>query len=240
MTTDEIIEDRNREITQRFSSAPWFDKVKEFKIAIVGLGGIGSYAAYAISRFRPRRITLVDMDTIELVNMSGQMYREFDIGLLKTEALALTLSEFSQYSVNTRSERIQNLPYIIDEHNIIICGFDNMEARRYVWNTMSESNDNKLLIDGRMNAEFYQLICVDINNLGARNRYESDWLFCNKEAEQTVCSFKQTSFVGMQIGGMIGSLVANYAYNLCETPMTRPVPFLTEFNSASMYLNIEE
>lgn len=239
MTTDEFIEDRNREVTQRFSSAPWFDKVKELKIAIVGLGGIGSYAAYAISRFRPRRITLIDMDTIEAVNMSGQMYKESDIGLFKTEALALTLEDFSQYAADTQSKRIQEVPSIISEHDIIICGFDNMDARRYVW-TMFRNNGNRLLIDGRMNAEVYQLICVDTNNIGARNRYESDWLFRNEEAEQTICSFKQTSFVGMQIGGMIGSLVANYAYNLCEGPIARPVPFLTEFNSVSMYLNIEE
>lgn len=239
MTTDEVIEDINREVTQRFSAAPWFDKVKDLKIAIIGLGGIGSYAAYALSRFRPERITLVDMDIIEAVNLSGQMYKRSDMGLFKTEALSFLLGEFSQYSADTRSVRIQDASGLINEHDIIVCGFDDMDARKYVWDVF-RSSGSKLLIDGRMNAEFYQLICVDKDNISAINRYGTDWLFRNEEAEQTICSFKQTSFVGMQIGGMIGSLVANYAYNLCENPIARPVPFLTEFNSASMYLNIEE
>lgn len=240
MTTNEIVDDINKESMQRFSSAPWFERARNLRISIIGLGGIGSYAAYALSRFRPLGITLVDLDTVETVNLAGQMYKMSDVGLFKTESICKSLIEFSHCYANTHSARIQDIDGVIESYDIVVCGFDNMEARQEVWRRFKNSSDPKLLIDGRMNAEFYQLLCVNKQDLNSMIRYEKNWLFPSSEAEQTVCSFKQTSFMGMQIGGMIGSLVANYVNNLCNNTVTRPVPFLTEFNSASMYLNVEE
>lgn len=240
MTTNEIVDDVNKESMQRFSSAPWFERARNLRISIVGLGGIGSYAAYALSRFRPIGMAVVDLDIVETVNLAGQMYRMSDVGLFKTESIAKTLAEFTNYYASTYSARVQDLDRVLETSDIIVCGFDNMEARQDVWRRFKLSPEPKLLIDGRMSAEFYQLLCVDKLDFNSIKRYEKDWLFPSSEAEQTVCSFKQTSFVGMQIGGMIGSLVANYANNLCNNTVTRPVPFLTEFNSASMYLNVEE
>lgn len=240
MTTNEILDDINRESVQRFSSAPWFERAQSLSISIIGLGGIGSYAAYALSRFRPANMHIIDMDTVEAVNLSGQMYRVGDIGLLKTESVAGTLEEFSNYFASTHSMRVQDLQGVFESSDVIVCGFDNMEAREEVWRRFLDSPHPELLIDGRMNAEFYQLLCVNKQDPTSLGRYKKDWLFSSSEAEQTICSFKQTSFMGMQIGGMIGSLVANFANNLCDNTATRPVPFLTEFNSASMYLNVEE
>lgn len=239
---DNLIDSVLHEQTLRFSGAPWFDEASKLRILIAGLGGIGSYATYAVSRFRPELVVTVDPDSVEYVNMSGQLYKEVHVDLYKTSAISETVSEFSGYTLSTIRSRIED----IDAENfrisdVIICGFDNMDARKATFDRfMSHARNTALLIDGRMSAEFYQTLCVRRDDSYAITKYRDNFLFDDSQAEQTVCSFKQTSFVGMQIGGMIGSLVANYANNLKEDSVKRPIPFLTEFNSASMYFNIEE
>ena len=55
--------------TSRFSGAVWYNKVQEKTITLAGLGGIGSYVAFLLSRMKPNHIRLYDDDTVELANM---------------------------------------------------------------------------------------------------------------------------------------------------------------------------
>jgi tRNA threonylcarbamoyladenosine dehydratase len=50
------------------------EKLKNSSVAIVGLGGVGSYAAEAICRAGIGRITLVDFDDICLTNINRQLH----------------------------------------------------------------------------------------------------------------------------------------------------------------------
>lgn len=69
--------------------------------------------------------------------------------------------------------------------------------------------------------------------------YEEKWLFNDEEAEETVCSYKQTSHCATMIGSMIVNLFVNFISNQCEPLVERDVPFLTYYNAETMYLKTE-
>ena len=65
--------------TLRFSSADWFEKIKEQEVVLAGLGGIGSWCALLLSRLDIRYLTLYDDDVVDSVNLAGQFYRKNQI-----------------------------------------------------------------------------------------------------------------------------------------------------------------
>ena len=116
------------EYTSRFNSAIWYDKIRTMRVILAGVGGIGSYIGFLLSRLQINRLVLYDPDVVESVNISGQMYPLSSIGEFKTEALAKILRDFSNfYGYNIMSHRFTSES---EAGPIMICGFDNMEARK--------------------------------------------------------------------------------------------------------------
>lgn len=234
--------------TSRFRGAPWFSKVSELSITLVGLGGIGSYVAYALSRFHPKMISMYDPDHVERVNMSGQMFSILDIGRTKTDSIYNNVSRFSDYhSLRLCSRRFEEYTTLYD--NIMICGVDNMEARKNCYHAWvnrvgsvlpPDKRKEALFIDGRMAAEILEVICIKGDDLARMKKYENDFLFDDSEAEELACSYKQTTFTAMMIGGIISNLIANFAYNLSEDKLIdRPLPFYTEYSASKMFLKVQ-
>lgn len=142
------------DVTSRFSGASWYDKIRTKTILLAGLGGIGSYVAFLLSRMHPFKIVMYDDDVVESANMSGQLYCMENIGGYKVNAIYTTMKKFSNfYSADALRERITDGTSARD---IMICGFDNMEARKTfyrVWKTHvrhSKNKDKCLFIDGRI------------------------------------------------------------------------------------------
>jgi molybdopterin/thiamine biosynthesis adenylyltransferase len=234
------------EETSRFSSAIWFEKIKTLTPIIAGVGGIGSYVVYLMSRLHPAKIYIYDPDTVETVNMSGQLYGSNDVGNTKVLAIRNMVYNYSNYynvvSYDTR--------YTSNSINgpIMICGFDNMEARRtffdrwlsYVHNLPRNERKNCLFIDGRLAAEELQVLSIQGNDDRAIEMYEKEWLFTDAEAETTVCSYKQTSFMANMIASYMVNVFVNFAANISdEAPIIpRDVPFLITYNAENMFTNI--
>lgn len=234
------------EETSRFSSAIWFEKIKTLTPIIAGVGGIGSYVVYLMSRLHPAKIYIYDPDTVETVNMSGQLYGSNDVGNTKVFAIRNMVYNYSNYynvvSYDTRyTSSSVNGP-------IMICGFDNMDARRtffdrwisYVHNLPEKERKNCLFIDGRLAAEELQVLSIQGNDDRAIEMYEKEWLFTDAEAETTVCSYKQTSFMANMIASYMVNVFVNFAANISdEAPIIpRDVPFLITYNAENMFTNI--
>lgn len=142
------------DVTSRFSGASWYDKIRTKIILLAGLGGIGSYVAFLLSRMHPYKIVMYDDDVVESANMSGQLYCMGNVGEYKVNAIYSTMKKFSNfYNADALRERITDGTSARD---IMICGFDNMEARKTfyrVWKAHVRCSDNKdecLFIDGRI------------------------------------------------------------------------------------------
>ena len=233
------------EETSRFSSAIWYDKIREQSIILAGAGGIGSYVGFLLSRIHPARITIYDDDVVEEGNLSGQLYSDRHIGLQKVAALANIMGGFSRYySYRAFCER-----FTADSPagNIMICGFDNMASRRvfyqrwkaHVMSLPEEERKNCLYIDGRLAAEEFQVLCIQGNNTLHMEKFEREWLFSDEEAEATQCSYKQTSFCANMIASVMVNLFVNFIANKCEPLVDRAIPFFTYYDASQMFFKEE-
>ena len=234
-----------RETTSRFSGAEWFKIAGEKDIIFAGLGGIGSWAAFLLSRVHPRHLYLYDPDTIEAVNLSGQLYSEDNIGNNKSTVLHNFIRDYSNYyDAFSYMERFG--PNSITS-NIMISGFDNMKARKVYFNCWKQRVDCRteedkkecLYIDARMSAEDIQILCMTGTDTEYIKEYQDKWLFSDEEADTEVCSYKQTSFCAAIIGGLICNLFVNFCTNLGNPLMPRPLPFLTTYDASLMFLNVK-
>ena len=234
-----------RETTSRFSGAEWFKIAGEKDIVFAGLGGIGSWAAFLLSRVHPRHLYLYDPDTIEAVNLSGQLYSEENIGNNKSTVLHKFIKGYSNY-YDTFSY-VERFGPSSPASDIMISGFDNMEARKVYFNSWKQHVDRKteedkkecLYIDARMSAEDIQILCMTGADTEYIKEYQEKWLFSDEEADTEVCSYKQTSFCAAIIGGLICNLFVNFCTNLGNPLMPRPLPFLTTYDASLMFLNVK-
>lgn len=232
------------EETSRFNGAIWFDNIQTKVITLAGLGGIGSYVAFLLSRLHPNTLYLYDDDIVEAGNMSGQLYSVNDVGQRKVNATASMISTYSNYyGYITFAERFTDQ---CSPSNIMICGFDNMEARRTYYNTWKgyvnalprDSRKSCLFIDGRLAAESFQVLCIKGDDEHSMQRYENEFLFHDSEAEETICSYKQTTFMANMIGSVIVNLFVNFCANECNPLIPRDLPFFTEYSADTMYFKV--
>lgn len=254
---DQAVEDAHQEIptnsatllvdeaTSRFSSAIWYENIQKKTVILAGVGGIGSYVGFLLARMKPASMFIYDDDIVETVNMSGQLYGQSDLGRPKVSALAEMIRNYAGYSsVFAISERFTDESEASD---IMICGFDNMAARRLFFNKWvnhvqskpEEERKNCLFIDGRLAAEEFQVLCIKGDDEYNINRYNNEFLFSDAEADETICSYKQTTFCANMIASYMVNLFVNFCANQCEPLIDRDLPFLTTYNAETMYLKTE-
>lgn len=235
--------DEVRVNTSRFSSAIWYNKIQEQTLIIGGQGGISSWFTFLVARMFPRSIYTYDPDRVELVNLAGQLFSMGDIGSFKGNAVASTIANFCDYrSVFSVNER-----YNVDSNasRIMVCGFDNMFARKIFFNNWKmlvqslpeEERETCIFIDGRLAAESLQILCIIGNAEWDITKYETEYLFDDEEAEETVCSFKQTAFMANMIAGLMVNMLVNFCANLCGG--CRTIPFFTSYEADQFYMKLE-
>lgn len=244
--TSEILDCNSPELlledtTVRFSGAEWFDSIKKLSITLAGLGGIGSWTSLLLSRLNIKSLYLFDFDKVDASNLGGQFYSIRDINLYKSEALADHIKSFSNfYDIFAYHRKIEN-----ESSSIMICGFDNMEARKkYFENWMhhvkeSASPNTCLFIDGRVSAEELQIFCLTGDDTFNIDRYQKEYLFSDNEAESEICSYKQTTFITNMIASLIANLVVNFVANQCDFNIKRDLPFFTYYDAKLMLFKTE-
>lgn len=233
------------ESTSRFSSAIWYKKIQEKTIILAGIGGIGSYVAFLLARMKPTSLFIYDDDLVEYINMSGQLYSKSDIGTSKVDALANMIKDYADY-YNIFAIR-EKYTIECEATDIMICGFDNMKARKTFFNRWlahvqskpEEERKNCLYIDGKLAAEEFQILCIRGDDEYNINRYSNEFLFSDKEADETICSYKQTTFCANMIASYIVNLFVNFCANQCSPLIDRDLPFFTSYNAETMYLKTE-
>ena len=233
------------ESTIRFSSAEWFQSVENQTVMLAGLGGIGSWTALFLSRLNLNSLCLIDYDEIDRLNLAGQFYRTSDIDRPKVFALRDGLQNYSNYyKTICLNRRIIHSDFC----KIMICGFDNMDARKsyfsnwtYGVSNLDESSRKEcLFIDGRVSAEELQIFCITGNDEYNIKRYSTEYLFNDSESESVVCSYKQTTFMASMIASLITNLFVNFVSNLNNSTIERDLPFFTYYDAHFMYFKTEK
>lgn len=233
------------ENTSRFSGAIWFEEIKKKTIILAGLGGIGSYVCFLLARMQPTSLFIYDNDIVEAANMSGQLFGRADVDRYKVDAMADMVSMYANYnSVFAIRERFTSTCEAAD---IMICGFDNMEARKTFFTKWRANAQLKplserkhcLFIDGRLSAEYFQVFCITGDDAPAQEAYVEKALFSDEEADETVCSYKQTTYMANMIGSVMVNLFTNFVANEVAGAPIRELPYLTTYDGNSMQFKIE-
>ena len=113
------------------------EKLKQAKVLIVGVGGLGSIASLLLVGAGVGEIGIIDNDEVSLTNLHRQIiYRESQIGEEKVEKAKENLRELnSDCKINCYNEFLseENAEKIIKDYDIVVDCCDNF-ATRYVIN----------------------------------------------------------------------------------------------------------
>ncbi|KAF8334441.1 hypothetical protein F5887DRAFT_991203 [Amanita rubescens] len=156
---DQILDAPGPRTDPQFSAG---NEVKDFlrnnaKILVIGAGGLGCeiLANLALTGFKD--IHVIDMDTIDISNLNRQfLFRQKDVGKPKaTVAAEFIMKRVPGVNVTPYFGKIQDKgeDYYL-QFNLIICGLDSVEARRWINATLVNMVDPdnpeslKPLIDG--------------------------------------------------------------------------------------------
>lgn len=221
----------------RVKGASWFPLLYRKDVMVLGQGGIGSWVSLLLSRIGVN-LHIFDMDTYEVHNMTGQVVKQSDIGISKVQAMSRVIYEFSP----TCDVNIYAMKY--GEHSptndIIICGFDNMVARKVAFNRWKEylnheeTDKSKCFFqDGRLLAEHLQIFSIPGDRPDLIEKYEKEFLFDDAEVAEVECTFKQTSHCAAMIASHMVGFLTNWISNVNRRskgePAMRAVPFFYEY-----------
>ncbi|PIN06190.1 Molybdopterin biosynthesis-related protein [Handroanthus impetiginosus] len=143
---------------QRMGIVENYERIREFSVAIVGIGGVGSVAAEMLTRCGIGRLLLYDYDKVELANMNRLFFRPEQVGMTKTDAAVQTLSDINpdvvleSYTLNITTVQgfdtfvasLKNKSFHPDKEgsgvDLVLSCVDNYEARMVVNQACNELN----------------------------------------------------------------------------------------------------
>ena len=114
-------------------------KVKDAKVGVAGLGGLGSQVAVALCRVGVGTLVLADFDVVEPSNLNRQQYFVDQLGARKTEALSETLKRINPYvAIDARAVRLtpENIPEIFSGCSVVVEAFDRAEEKAMLVETV--------------------------------------------------------------------------------------------------------
>lgn len=125
------------------------NKISAARVAVCGLGGLGSNIAIALARAGVGHLHLIDFDRVDLTNLNRQQYAVGQLGQYKTDALRETLSLVSPYcdvTCDTIQVTEENLPDLLKAEDYICEAFDWAEAKAMLVSGVLEHFPEKYLV----------------------------------------------------------------------------------------------
>lgn len=148
-----------------------FDRLRNAKIAIGGLGGLGSHAAVTLARTGVGLIKLVDYDIVEPSNLNRQHYNIDQIGMPKTEALkenimrAVNITEIQTQNIFVTEE---NIGKIFSGFDAVIEAFDKPETKTMFVEKMSELFPGTFVVAASGIAGIYSTELFQLKKIGKK------------------------------------------------------------------------
>lgn len=128
-----------------------WDILSKSIVAIAGCGGLGSNAAVALTRAGIGKLILADFDHVELSNLNRQYYFQADVGMSKTDALAIHLLDINPY-LELEKHFIEltpdNVCELFKEADVLIEAFDKAEKKAWLIETWCTHFPQKPVICG--------------------------------------------------------------------------------------------
>lgn len=111
------------------------EKLRRSHVAVIGLGGVGSWCAEALARSGLGRLTLIDEDTVSLSNINRQLCAlSSTLGRSKAQALAERIRDINpeielkalaaRYEAASREELLEDFDFVVDAIDLVSCKLD--------------------------------------------------------------------------------------------------------------------
>lgn len=153
------------------------------RVAIAGLGGLGSNVAFALARIGVGHLHLIDFDVVDLTNLNRQQYFMEHVGLPKTDALKSELLCINPYlDIRTDCVRVTeaNLQNLFREDDIVCEAFDIPENKAMLINGILEHCPEKKLISASGMAGY------ESSNLIHTRKITRNFYLCGDEVTEAV------------------------------------------------------
>merc|ERR1719228_1426057 len=133
-----------------------YEKIRDYTVAVVGVGGVGSVTAEMLTRCGIGKLILFDYDKVELANMNRLFFQPHQAGLSKVAAAAKTLEginpdvvfETHNYNITT----VENFDHFMSRIkegslngssvDLVLSCVDNFEARMAINKACNELCQN--------------------------------------------------------------------------------------------------
>lgn len=114
------------------------EKLARVKILIIGCGGLGSNVALALVRCGVKNLTIVDFDTVDILNLNRQNYFYCQTGQKKINALSEILKKINPYvNIETLSSKVDesNIDKLICPYDIVVEAVDDEATKALIFNS---------------------------------------------------------------------------------------------------------
>lgn len=170
-------------------------------VQIVGLGAIGSNAAYLLSKMGVGTILGHDFDVVAAENIEPQIYTPGDVGQRKAIAL-------SRYMLDETNYRPFQFEWNADTHPedgaIVIGAVDSMQSRWAIAESLGIMSNWRAYIDGRMGGNAIEVHYVLPDGL---QEYLNEQVV-GVEPMPIPCSHRSVAYNGMLCASLISRVVA--------------------------------
>ncbi len=132
-------------------------KVKSARVAVCGLGGLGSNIAVMLARTGVGYLKLIDFDMVEPSNLNRQSYYVRHLGMFKSDALCEQIRDINPFTEAVGiTERIteENAVKLLSDCDIICEAFDDPQAKAMLTETVLSRLPEKKLVCGSGMAGF--------------------------------------------------------------------------------------
>jgi tRNA A37 threonylcarbamoyladenosine dehydratase len=103
-----------------------FEHLKELKVLICGVGGVGGYALDCLCRSGVINITIVDFDSFDITNQNRQIGSRY-VGEKKVKVLSKLYPGITPIDMKLTPENIENLN--LKKYDIVIDAIDDLNAK---------------------------------------------------------------------------------------------------------------
>ena len=124
-------------------------KFEAARVAVCGLGGLGSNVAITLARAGVGRLHLIDFDRVEPSNLNRQQYAAAQVGLSKAEALRDNIAAVNPFcDVVAEAVRVTeaNLAALLAEDDVVCEAFDRAEAKAMLVSGVLEAFPSKPVV----------------------------------------------------------------------------------------------
>lgn len=128
-----------------------YERLTQARVAVVGLGGLGSQVAIMLARCGVGTLHLIDYDVVDVSNLNRQAYRTYHIGERKVDALAeelRTIQPYCKVLTTHKKVTVDNASDILREDTLIAEAFDDAKAKAMLVNTILTQTRDKIIVSG--------------------------------------------------------------------------------------------